>query len=448
MSFDYDLVVIGAGSGGLAAAERATAYGARVAIAEQAAVGGACINTGCIPEKLLDYAASFQALNQAATGYGWNPIDRTFDWSRFIAAKDQQIQRLHQIHCEHLQKAGIEFIQGHAAFLDARTIAIADRSITANKILIATGAKPVKPNISGIEQAITWEELYHLSQLPQRIAVLGNDPIGVKIAGSLNQLGSQVTQIIAGEYILPGCDADLGRTIQARMIEQGVQVLSNTTVYAIQRVDDGFCLTLNCDRPNSITVDVVLVDAERVPNVATLKLDQVGVEQTASGAILIDALSRTTQPNIFAIGDCTEHLRLTPVAIAQGRALADTEFGHKPQSMNCDWIPTSISSHPEAATVGLGEARARKKFGEAVHCYYTQFRPLFYTLTGRDEQVLFKVVVNRLDSERILGIHMVGYGAVEIIQSLALALRMGATKQDLDQAIGIHPSIAEELFVL
>jgi glutathione reductase (NADPH) len=447
LTFDYDLLVIGAGSGGLAAAEKAASYGARVAIAEQNKPGGACVNYGCIPEKLLDYAAGFNHLEQIAVSYGWKECQREFDWSHFVAVKGQHIHRLNEVHSRHLQDAGVRFIQGHASFLDAHTTIVGDRPIAAEKILIAVGAKPVKPAIPGIEHTITWHELYYSPKQPKSVAVLGGDPIGVKIAGSLNALGSSITQIIPEEYVLAAFDAELAQEIQASLSKQGVQIWNKTNITKIEKTDHGLSLTA-LERAEPVTVDTVLVDAPRKPNLTDLNLSKVGIQLTAAGAIRVDEFSRTAHTNIFAIGDCTERIPLTPSAIAQGRAFAATEFGGQPRMASLDWVPISLSSRPEAATVGFSETQARAKFGDAVFCYYTRFRPLMYCLTDWDEKTFMKVVVNRQDSERVLGVHMVGDGAVEIVQSLAISLKLGATKQDLDSAIGIHPSSAEEIFSL
>ena len=447
-SLTYDLFVIGAGSGGLAAAERAATYGIRVAIAEHANVGGACINYGCIPEKLLDYAAGCKLLNQIIASYGWSPCDRDFNWSNFMAAKDRHVQHLNELHRHHLKEAGVEFISGEAVFVDAHTLLIADTHITADKILIAVGAQPVLPKIPGIEQTITWRELYHLPHQPQHLAILGGDAIGVKVAGSMAALGTQVTQVIGEDHVLIDLDAELGNRIQERLSQQGVQVLSNTHVKAIEQVGDRLQLQMAGDYPETVQVDTVLVDAPRHPYLDHLNLAQAGVQLTPRQTIQVDEFSRTSQANIFAIGDCTDRIPLTPSAIAQARAFADTEFGGHPQTVSYAWVPLSVSSHPEAATVGLTEAQAREQFGDAVQCYYTQFRSLFYCLSGLKEQSWLKVIVNRSDSERVLGVHMIGDSAVEIIQSLAIALKLGATKSDLDQTIGIHPSTGEELFSL
>jgi glutathione reductase (NADPH) len=447
MPFDFDLLVLGAGSGGLAAAERAALYGAKVAIAEQFKPGGACVNYGCIPEKLLDYAAAFNHLNRVATSYGWGDCDRQFDWAKFVAAKERHINNLNEVHLHHLQDAGVRLFQGHASFVDAHTVIVDDNPISADKILIAVGAKPIKQDISGIEYAITWHELYHLSRQPKSVAVIGCDPIGVKIAGSLNALGTQVVHIFPEAHLLPKLDGELAEVIQQRMQHQGVQILSQTKVERIEKLGDYLHLTVN-SLLEPLVVEAVLADARRVPNLDGLNLPKLGIQLTSSGAIRVDEFSRTTHINIFAIGDCTERIPVTPSAIAQGRAFADTEFGEHPRAPHLDWVPLSLAARPEAAVVGYSEAEARGKWGDSVVCYRTQFRPLLYCLTGWDEKTWVKVIVNRDDSERVLGIHMVGDGAVEIIQSLAVALRLGARKQDLDNAIGIHPSSGEELFSL
>jgi glutathione reductase (NADPH) len=452
LAYDYDLFVIGAGSGGLAAAQRAVTYAASVAIAEQSKPGGACVNHGCIPEKLLDYAAGFRNLEQVAVSYGWKESNRDFDWSQFVRAEEQHIQHLNGLHLRHLQEGNVQFIQGQAHFLDAHTVTVGDRSITAEKILIAVGAKPSKPSIPGIEHTITWHQLYHLPQQPESLAVVGGDPIGVKIAGSLNALGSNVTQIVPEDHILAAFDAELAQEIQEQLSKQGAQILPKTNVAKIEKTEKGLCLTLsnpsNSRQLGSLTVDAVLMDVPRKPNLAGLHLEKADIQLTETGAISVDESSRTNQSNIFAIGDCTERVPLTPSAIAQGRAFADTEFGGKSSSVRLEWVPISLASQPEAATVGLSESQARQKFGDAVFCYRTRFRPLLYCLAAGDEQMFVKAVVNRQDSERVLGIHIMGDRAVDIVQSLAVSLRLGATKHDLDSAIGIHPSSAEEIFSL
>lgn len=447
MSFDYDLFIIGAGSGGLAAAKRAASYGARVGIAEAVAVGGACINYGCIPEKLMAYAANFSSLFPVAVSYGWSECNSSFDWSRFKVAKDQKVEQLHEVHTKYLTELGIEIIWGHGTFRDAHTLDIDGQKITADKILIAVGAKPVKPDIPGVEYAISIKELLSFKKLPRQIGIIGGDYVAIKTAGSLSGLGVKVTVITESDMILANCDEDIALSVQGSMTKHGVKIFTNTKVEKFEQLADGLNLTLMADHNVNLTVDTGLCLKYMAPNLSNLTLENAGVEVTQNGAILVDKYSSTTQPNIFAIGDCTNRMKLTPVAIAEARAFVDTEFGKNPQTLNYELIPISVSSIPEAATVGLTEAQAREKFGESVRCYRQEFKPLFYGLTNKDEKTLLKLVVDG-KSERVIGAHMVGQYASEIIQSIALAMKLGATKKDLDTSIGIHPSIAEEIFSL
>ncbi|MEW6491861.1 MAG: glutathione-disulfide reductase [Cyanobacteriota bacterium] len=446
MTFDYDLFVIGAGPGGLAAAKQVAAYGARVAIAEQDLVGGTCVIRGCIPEKLMSFAAEFSEDSQDAAGYGWNQDSNIFDWQQFITAKEQEIHRLSQVHMRALQEAGIELIKGCATFSDAHTLDVAGCQITADKVLIAVGAKAVKLEIPGIEHAITAGELFNLKQQPKRIAVLGGDYIAVKLAGIMKNLGSQVTQIIEENHILSTFDQDIGITVTEGINQHGIQLLNNTAVKEIERRGDELNLMVSPTSQNPLSVDTVLDGTHRVPNISSLALERAGVKVTQN-TIVVDDYCRTSQANIFAVGDCINRLNFTPVAIAQGRAFADTEFGNNPHVICYECVPATVSSHPEAATVGLSEAQARRKLGDSVQCYRSKFRPLLHSLAKRDEKTLIKLVVDSR-SDRVLGAHMVGEGAIDIIQCLALPIRMGVTKKDFDATIGIHPSVAEEFFTL
>jgi glutathione reductase (NADPH) len=446
MTFDYDLVVIGAGPGGLAAGKQVAGYGARVAIAEQDLVGGTCVIRGCIPEKLMSFAAEFSEDSEDAAGYGWNQEMNIFDWQHFLAAKEQEIHRLSQVHNQTLEKAGVELIKGKATFSDAHTLEVAGRQITADKILIAVGAKAVKPEIPGIEHAITAGQLFNLKQQPQHLAVLGGDYIAVKLAGIMNNLGSQVTQVIPEDHILSAFDKDIGIAVTESLTKRGIQILDNTTVKEIKPVGDELDLVLSSKNQNTLSVDTILDGTRRVPNISGLALEKAGVTVTQN-TVVVDEYCRTTQANIFAVGDCINRLNFTPVAIAQGRAFADTEFGNKPHSVCYECVPATVSSHPEAATVGLSEAQAREQLGDFVQCYRSKFRPLLHSLAKRDEKTLIKLVVDSR-SDRVLGAHMVGEGAIDIIQCLALAIRMGVTKKDFDATIGIHPSVAEEFFTL
>lgn len=446
MIYDYDLLVIGAGPGGLAASERAAKYGAKVGIIEENLVGGACVIRGCIPEKLMSFAAEFSEDSQDAAGYGWNKAPCTFNWQQFLDAKNEEIHRLSQVHTQALAESKVELIKGHATFLDAHTLQVSGKHTSSDKILITVGAKPVKPNIPGIEYTITSNELFNLPQQPKHIVVVGGNYIAVKLAGIMKNLGSQVTLIVEEEHILSKFDQDIYTAIEEGISKRGIQIINNTTIKQIEKISqDSLSLTLSRSNTDKITADKVLCVLDRIPNINNLGLEKAGIE-VKEGAICVDNYNRTTKANIFAVGDCINNWQFTPVAIAQGRAFADTEFGNNPHCINCKYVPITISSYPESATVGLSEAQAEEKFGD-IRCYRSQFRPLLHSLTKRDEHTLIKLVVDN-NTEKVLGAHMVGENAIEIIQCISLALRLGVTKKDFDETIGIHPSVAEEFFTL
>jgi len=443
MSFDYDLFVIGAGSGGIAAARRAASHGARVAIAERDSLGGTCVNRGCVPKKLFVYASRFAEQFQLAQDYGWSVEAGEFDWPRFIAAKDQEIGRLNQVYQRLLEDSGVTLLRGLAQFCDRHTLEVDGQTVTAEKILIAVGGRPRRPEIPGIEHAWVSDDIFHVPQQPRRIAIIGGGYIGVEFAGILQGLGSQVSLVVRDRLVLNHFDQDIREHVQLSMASQGVEIHTDTEAKAIERHDRGLTVWLTGDEPQSLEVDGVLVATGRVAHLGPLRLEAAGVT-VERGAIAVDAYSRTSQANIFAVGDCTNRRNLTPVAIAEGRAFADTEFNQQPHHVSYHCIPSAVFSHPEAATVGLTEAEARAKIGDAVRCYRSQFRPLLHTL-GHTTQVLLKLVVDG-QTDKVLGAHMVGEAAAEIIQSLAVALRLGATRSDLNQTIGIHPSTGEEFF--
>jgi glutathione reductase (NADPH) len=475
MEFDYDLFVIGAGSGGIAASRRAASYGARVAIAEANDLGGTCVNRGCIPKKLMVYASEFAHSFQDAVAYGWSETQPTFNWQQLIAAKDKELQRLNLVYQRMLQEAGVEVLQGYAHFLDPHTIAVADRTITAAKILIAVGGHPNKPQVPGAEYTITSDEIFELAEQPQRIVIIGGGYIGVEFAGIFQGLGSQVTLVIRGNRILKGFDEDLCAQVQEGMGHHGIQILANTSATGFERTAEGIKVSLSGDHGDPMTADVVLAATGRNPNTRNLRLDKAGVELVTElsvreahedlgiaetggydldmenddrpCAIAVNEYSQTTQPHIYAVGDCTDRINLTPVAIQEGRAFADTEFGGNRRIMSHECVPSAVFSQPEAATVGLSEAQARHQLGDNVKIYRARFRPLFHTVTGAEEKVLVKLVVDS-NTERVLGAHMVGKGAAEIIQGVAIAVKMGATKKDFDATVGIHPTSAEEFVTL
>lgn len=457
MAHDYDLLVIGAGSGGLAASKRAASYGAKVAIIENDLVGGTCVIRGCVPKKLMVYASQFAHAYGDAIGYGWTASEPQHDWSKLINAVQTEVKRLSQLHIGFLAKAGVDLISGRGRFVGSHEVAIdqadGSRTVTATRILIAVGGEAVRPAIPGIEHTITSREMFLLPERPQRFVVLGGGYIGVEFAGILNGLGSQVTQVIRGDRVLRGFDEDLREGVQTGMADRGVmfQTGVDMSTMAIDRQADGSLVmrfTNGAGQPETLAADAILAATGRKPKpqIDPLDLDQAGVE-VVNGAIATRADHSTNQSHIYAIGDCTDRIALTPVAIAEGRALADTVFGHQPCQVSYANVPSAVFSQPEAATVGLTEAAARAAYGDRVKIYRARFRPMLYSLTDCQERVLVKMIVEG-ENERVLGIHIIGKDAAEIIQGMAIPLVMGATKADFDRTMALHPSTAEELVTL
>ncbi|MEL7036889.1 MAG: glutathione-disulfide reductase [Cyanobacteria bacterium J06592_8] len=448
MAYDYDLFVIGAGSGGLASSKRAASYGAKVAIAENDLVGGTCVIRGCVPKKLMVYASHFSHYYKDALGYGWSEVEPSFDWKKLVDVVDKEVRRLSELHISFLEKAGVELIRGYAKFIDPHTLEVGDRKVTAETILIGVGARPVKPEIPGIEHSISSDDMFLLSEQPKRFAVWGGGYIGVEFAGILNGLGSEVTQIIRRDYILRGFDQDIRSNIQEGMGKHGIKFRTNTTIEKIEKTDEGLKLTLTGEEEGDepLIVDQLLCATGRQPKLSGLMLENAGVE-VKNDAIVVTQDSQTSQPHIYAVGDCTDRVNLTPVAIAEGRAFADTEYGHFPRSISHENIATAVFSQPEAATVGMTEDEAKEKFGEGVKCYRARFRPLFHSLTGADEKVFMKLIVES-NTEQVIGVHMVGKDAAELIQGIAIAVNMGATKKDFDKTMGIHPTSGEEFVTM
>ncbi|MCD8488919.1 MAG: glutathione-disulfide reductase [Desertifilum sp.] len=443
MAFEYDLFVIGGGSGGIPGARQAAKYGAKVALAEQDALGGTCVNRGCVPKKLMVYASGFAQKLREAADYGWSPVESRFNWSVFLPEKDQEIRRLNSVYQQNLEKSGVTLFRDRAEFIDPHTLQVGDRTIRAEKILIAVGAHPRLPQIPGIEFAISSDDIFHLEHQPQHLAIIGGGYIGVEFACIMHGLGTQVSLLIRQNRILTRFDEDISWAVQSGMQARGIKILTHTEVKAIEKTSSGLALTTT---DGSFTVDQVLAATGRAPNISKLGLERAGVK-VEKGAIAVDVYSRTSVPHIFAVGDCIDRLNLTPVAIAQARAFADSEFGNSPGQISYEFIPTAIFAQPEAASVGLSEDDARQRYGDRVCCYCTQFRPLYYSLTDSDEKMLLKVVVNS-ETDAVLGIHAVGEHAAEMLQGFAVALAKGITKADLDRTIGIHPSAAEEFFTL
>lgn len=442
---DFDLFVIGGGSAGLSAAKRAAHYGANVAIAEPSFLGGTCAARGCVPKKLMVYASHFSQYFEDAIAYGWSQPQSQFQWQHLMTAVNREIQRLDQVHADAISKARITLFRHKAAFIDSHTVEVGNRKITADYILIAVGGKAIKPAIPGHEHAIVSDQMFHLPEQPQRFAIVGGGYIGVEFAGILQGLGSQVTQIVREAQILDRFDDLIRSGVQEGMTRHGVHFLMNTEVECIEKTSTGLQLSLSNGTQTS--VDALLLATGRSPNLEDLQLQNTGVELDGN-AIAVDNHNQTTQSHIYAVGDCISRVQLTPVAIAEGRAFADTVFGNSFRKVSYDHIPSSVFSKPQAAFVGLTEAAAKEQFGaNQIVTYCTKFTPLFHSLTRRAEEVAMKLVVDR-DSDLILGAHMVGESAAEIIQMAAIALTAGLTKQDFDATMPLHPTTAEEMITL
>jgi glutathione reductase (NADPH) len=445
--FDYDLFVIGAGSGGVRAARIAASHGARVAIAEEYRVGGTCVIRGCVPKKLLVYASRFTDEFEDAAGFGWTLEDPKFDWPSLIASKDKEIARLEAAYRATLNKFSVELFAERATLGGPNEIRLqkSGRAVSAKTILVATGGHPnVDPKLPGIEHTITSNEAFHLKEMPRRIVVAGGGYIAVEFASIFNGLGADVTLIYRGGKILRGFDEDLRDALTAAMTKRGVRIVTSQVFTRIEKTGTGLIGHLTSGE--TLNADTIMFAIGRSPNTAGLGLEAADVKLDGEGAVVVDGNSQTTAPSVYAVGDVTNRVNLTPVAIREGHAFADTVFGNKPWSVDYSTIPTAVFSTPEIGTVGFSESEARTQFGE-IDVYKVSFRPMKAILAGRDERMLMKLVVETATS-RVAGVHVVGPDAAEIIQMAAVAIRMGAKKADFDQTIALHPSAAEELVTL
>ena len=442
--YDLDLFVMGAGSGGVRAARIAAGFGAKVAVAEEYLVGGTCVVRGCIPKKLFVYAAQFGEEFSLAESFGWKAPGPAFDWSKLIANKDREINRLVALYEETLGKAGVKINRGKAILKDGHTVELADGStISAETILISTGGAPFRPDIPGIEYAITSNEAFHIEALPKRILIVGAGYIAAEFAGIFHGLGSEVTLSYRRDKVLRGFDEDLRDHLTAEMQKKGIGFRFETNITAIEKSKDGLVVIL--DKGDAAHVDEVMFATGRLPNTKGIGLKEAGIELAVNGAVIVDEYSRTNIPNIYAVGDVTDRKALTPVAIKEGHAFALTVYGGNPVSPEHDNVPSAVFSQPPIGTVGLTEAEARSALA-SVDVYRSEFRPLKFTLGGSDERALIKLIVER-ESDRVVGAHMIGPDAAEIIQGIGIAVRNGLTKAQFDRTLAIHPSSAEE-FVL
>lgn len=446
--YDYDLFVIGAGSGGVRAARLTALDGKRVAVAEEYRVGGTCVIRGCVPKKFMVMASEVSHALQIAEGYGWSFDQARFDWPTFLEAKDVEIARLSGIYAANLGKAGVELVHGRAVLKDAHTVEIVgkDQVFTAEKILIATGGRPWKPDgLTGIEHAITSEEAFHLPELPKRILIAGGGYIAVEFAGIFAGLGVETTLIYRGPNILRGFDDDVRAHLAGEIEKRGVKVILGCQHEKIEKTSTG--LINHLENGMKLETDMVMFATGRVPHVKGLGLEAAGVELNEAGAIKVDRWSRTTAENIWAIGDVTDRMNLTPVAIREAMAFHQTVFRDNPQHFDYEAVATAVFSQPPVGVVGLSEAEARRSCSAGVDVYVTRFRPMKYAFTGSEERVLMKLVVDA-DSQRVVGVHIVGPDSPEMIQLAAIAVKAGLTKAQWDATCAVHPTMAEELVTL
>ena len=441
MSFDYDLFVIGAGSGGVRAARMSASHGAKVAVAEEYRVGGTCVIRGCVPKKLFVYASHFAEEFEDAAGFGWTVADAKFDWPTLVKNKDAEIDRLNGIYIKNLEASGVEILQGRAIVKDANTVTLDGRDITAKYILVAVGGTPFMPQIEGVEHAISSNEAFHIEALPKDIIVVGGGYIAVEFAGIFNGLGVDTTLVYRGAQILRGFDNEVRDHLAAEMAVKGVSIKTESDIAAITKTDNGFTVTYQ----NGSTQDtgLVMYATGRVPMTDGLGLENAGVELGAKGEIKVDAYSKTNIDSIYAVGDVTARAELTPVAIREGAAFAETVFNDNPLAVDHSIIPTAVFSQPSIGTVGLGEEAAREA-GHEIDVYAASFRPMKNTLSGNPEKTLMKLIVDKAD-DKVLGLHIVGPDSGEMIQAFGVAITMGATKAQFDATIAVHPTAAEEL---
>lgn len=448
-TFDFDLLVIGGGSGGVRAARMAAGRGAKVALVEAShALGGTCVNVGCIPKKLYSYAAHFSEAFEHSHGFGWEGSAPTLNWPLLKANRAREITRLNGVYAAILHNAGVHCIAGFAQLQDAHRVSVHGNIYSAKHILLATGGKPHIPAIEGHEHVLSSNEIFDVAPFPKRLLIVGAGYIACEFASIFNGLGARVTQLDRGNQVLRGFDEDVRRFIGQEMQKSGVQMRHGVEVARIEKAADG--LNIHLKDGSSLPADAVLYATGRVPNVQGLGLEAAGIAQGKQGAIVVNAQYQTSQPSVYAVGDVTARVQLTPVALGEAMVVVDQLFGpaagKPPRAMNYDFIPTAVFTHPSIGTVGYTEEAAREKFG-TVTIYRTDFKPLMHTLSGSSERTLMKLIVETA-TDRVVGLHMVGAEAGEIVQGFAVAMKAGATKAVFDATIGIHPTAAEEFVTM
>lgn len=443
-NYDYDLFVIGAGSGGVRTARMSASYGARVGIAEDRYLGGTCVNVGCVPKKLFVYASHVSEEIENAKSFGWELDHTTFDWSRLINNKNTEIARLNDVYKKLLDNAGVETINGRATIIDEHTVEIENKHYTAEKLLVATGGWPSVPDIPGKEHIISSNEAFFLDTLPEKIIIVGGGYIAVEFAGIFNGLGVETTLLYRGELFLRGFDQDLRSNLAEEMCKKGIDIQFNANIAKIEESDKQLVATLEDN--TTLTAGKIMYATGRHPLTDNLGLEKVGVALNEKGAIKVNKNYQTNIPSIYAIGDVTDRVNLTPVALAEGMVLAKHLFLNEDNCVDYTNIPTCVFSQPNLGTVGLTEEQAREQYTD-IEIYKSKFTPMKYSLSDADEKTLMKMIVDK-HSDRVIGVHMLGPDAGEIIQGIAIAIKTGATKKDFDSTIGIHPTAAEEFVTM
>lgn len=445
MAYDYDLLVIGAGSGGVRAARIASALGAKVAVIEERYLGGTCVNVGCVPKKLFVYGSHFSEEFEAAAGYGWNIGATNFDWSVLRDNKTREIERLNGVYESILSNANVEIIRGRGVISDPHTVRVGDRNYSAERIIIAVGGWPQIPDIPGKEHITSSNEVFYLDEFPKRAIIVGGGYIALEFAGIFNGLGSDTHLLYRGELFLRGFDKDIREFTASEMRKKGVNIHFNSNIVAIKKKADGSLLATLTDN-STLEVDMIMYATGRRPLIEGLGLENTDVNTAENGAIIVNDNFQTDEPSIYAVGDVIDRVQLTPVALAEGMALARNLYGNQEQKVDYHYIPTAVFSQPNVATVGYSEEMATNVF-DSITVYKSEFKHMKHTISGSEERTLMKLLVDSA-TDKVVGAHMVGSDAGEIIQGLAVAIKSGATKADFDHTIGIHPTAAEEFVTM